>query len=291
MNIKDVHAGIERKRHQLPSNRLVRHLERCATIYGCPAGKNFFLERYEAPLPTARSCNARCRGCLSLQTDGPIPHSQDRIDFTPTPEEIAEVALNHIQRVDHSIVSFGQGCEGDPLLAADVVAPAIGMIRSVTAAGTINVNTNGSLPGVLGRLFDAGLDSVRISMNSVRKDHYCAYFRPCGYRFEDVLASIELAVARGRFVSINYLNCPGFTDGEKEAAALLDFIDRYGLHMIQWRNLNYDPVAYWKTMADAGPSGQPIGMRNLMVRVRKAFPELVFGYFNPQKERFGDSSG
>jgi pyruvate-formate lyase-activating enzyme len=291
MNMKDVQAGIERKRRQLPANRLARHLERCATVYGCPAGKNFFLERYEAPLPTARSCNARCLGCLSLQTGSSIPHSQDRIDFTPTPEEIAEVALHHIQRVENSIVSFGQGCEGDPLLAADVIISAIGMIRSVTAAGTINVNTNGSLPGVLDRLFDAGLDSVRISLNSVRKDHYCAYFRPCGYHFEDVLASIELAVARGRFVSINYLNCAGFNDSEKEAAALIDFIDHYGLHMIQWRNLNYDPVAYWKKMADAGPSGRPLGMCNLLDRVRKAFPELLCGYFNPPKERFGRSSG
>jgi pyruvate-formate lyase-activating enzyme len=291
MKIEDVKAGVGRKKKQLPHNRLARHLERCALTYGCPAGKNFFLERYEAPLPTSQACNARCRGCLSLQTEPGIPCSQNRIGFTPTAEEIAEVALSHIQHVPKSVVSFGQGCEGDPLLAADVIAVATGMIRSVTTAGTIHMNTNGSLPDVLARLFEAGLDSVRISLNSIRKKYYEAYFRPRGYRFEDVLASIQMAVAGGRFVSINYLNCPGFTDTQKEMDALLDFIGRYGIHMIQWRNLNYDPVRYWRQMAAVGQSGRPVGMPHLLEQIRKAFPELIYGYFNPPKERFGVPTG
>ena len=109
-------------RTHLPDNRLARHLEHCALTYGCPAGKNFFLGRYEAPLPTSRACNARCLGCLSLQQESGIPCSQDRIAFTPTAEEIAEVALTHIGRVNKAVVSFGQGCEGDPLMAARLEA-------------------------------------------------------------------------------------------------------------------------------------------------------------------------
>ncbi len=89
-------SGVEGMRTRLPGNRLARHLEHCALTYGCPAGKNFFLGRYEAPLPTARACNARCRGCISLQHDRQLTSSQNRIGFTPSPEEIAEVALAHI---------------------------------------------------------------------------------------------------------------------------------------------------------------------------------------------------
>ena len=77
-------------------------------------------------------------------TNSGIHHSQDRITFTPSPEEIAEVALAHIQRVENSVVSFGQGCEGDPLLATHVIEPAIRQIRSQTDRGTINMNTNGT---------------------------------------------------------------------------------------------------------------------------------------------------
>ena len=157
---EDVIAGVDQMRKQMPANRLRAHLDKCALIYGCPAGKNFFLGRYEAPLPTSKQCNARCLGCLSLQQNSGIHHSQDRITFTPSPEEIAEVALAHIKRVDNSVVSFGQGCEGDPLLAAHVIEPAIRQIRAQTGSGTINMNTNGSRPGRLESLFDAGLDSI-----------------------------------------------------------------------------------------------------------------------------------
>ena len=99
MQYEDVLGGVNKMRRELPVNRLRKHLEKCALQYGCPAGKNFFLGRYEAPLPTARQCNARCLGCLSLQKKTGIPHSQDRIAFTPTPEEIGQVALAHISRV------------------------------------------------------------------------------------------------------------------------------------------------------------------------------------------------
>jgi len=282
----DVIAGIDRMRQQMPDNRLRAHLDKCALTYGCPAGKNFFLGRYEAPLPTSKQCNARCLGCLSLQQNSGIHHSQDRITFTPSPEEIAEVALAHIKHVEKSVVSFGQGCEGDPLLAAHVIEPAIRRIRSQTDRGTINMNTNGSLPARLKPLFDAGLDSIRISMNSVRKECYGAYFRPQGYGFADVLASIEIALARKKFVAINYLNCPGFSDTPGEADALAEFLQRFPIRMIQWRNLNFDPARYWKNMDAVASPGEPMGMEILLQQIREQFPDLKFGYFNPPKEKF-----
>jgi len=286
MKSADVAVGIEKMRNQMPANRLRAHLEKCALQYGCPAGKNFFLSRYEAPLPTARQCNARCLGCLSYQNKSDIPHSQDRIGFTPSAEEIAEVALAHIMRVKKSVVSFGQGCEGDPLLAADVIEPAIGLIRSHTDRGTINMNTNASLPRNLRRIIDAGLDSLRVSMNSVRENCYQAYFRPKGYRFSDVLKSIELALENGIFVAVNYLNCPGFTDSPQEIKALRRFLNRYPIHMIQWRNLNFDPLRYFKIMNRAAQNGKPVGMQRLLEQIRQEFPNLKYGYFNPPKEKY-----
>jgi pyruvate-formate lyase-activating enzyme len=286
MKQKKVISGIRRMQKVMPENRLRAHLENCALQYGCPAGKNFFLQRYEAPLPTAQSCNARCLGCLSLQDKTSITNSQERINFTPTPEEIAEVALAHINKVENSVVSFGQGCEGDPLLAAKVIEPAIQMIRSQTQKGTININTNASFPDILDSLFDAGLDSVRVSMNSVRKKCYTAYFRPAGYGFEDVLRSIEMALKRNTFVSINYLNCPGFTDSPEEVRKFLRFLSEYPVSMIQWRNLNFDPIRYMDVMNTVIEHGQGIGMGTLISEIKNTFPKLKHGYFNPPKEKF-----
>lgn len=286
MPIERIKKGIARLQKALPGNRLRRHLETCALVYGCPAGKNFFLSRYEAPLPTSTACNARCLGCISLQTDSGIPCSQNRIAFTPSAEEIAAVALAHINKVKRAVVSFGQGCEGDPLLAADAIEPAIRLIRQQTSAGTINLNTNAGLPKVLKRLLAAGLDSIRVSINSLRPACYRAYFRP-RYRFEDVIEAIDTALGHGAHVAINYLNCPGFTDAAEEVEALMGFLTDHRIHMIQWRNLNFDPLRYHRAMAEAGPSTRPIGMANLLERVQKHFPGLRFGYFNPPKETFG----
>ena len=282
-----IEAGVKELTAQMPKNRLLTHLTHCALTYGCPAAKNFFLGRFEAPLPTATTCNARCLGCLSKQsTDSLIPVSQNRIAFTPSPNEIAQIALTHIERVPDAVVSFGQGCEGDPVLSVDVIKEAIELIRDKTDQGTIHMNTNASQPDSLAALFDAGLDSIRVSLNSVRKDFYSAYFRPRGYTWEMVCDSIDRALKKGCFVAINYLNSPGFTDSAKEAQAFLDFTQRFGIHMIQWRNLNFDPLRYWAAMAAVGDSGPPMGMLELVEIVRQKFPQLINGYFNPPKTSF-----
>lgn len=278
-------AGIRTMQKKMPQNRLRAHLENCALKYGCPAAKNFFLGRFEAPLPASENCNARCIGCISLQKETGIKNSQERISFTPSPEEIAEIALAHIRKVKRSVVSFGQGCEGDPLLAAHVIEPAIKLIRSKTDRGTINMNTNGSLPEAMERLFDAGLDSIRISMNSVRSKCYDAYFRPKGYVFSDVLKSIDMALDRNVFVSINYLNCPGFTDSPEEVNALFAFLKEHPVDFIQWRNLNIDPLRYWKVMSEVTSMSAPVGINEVLCLLRKDFPGLNHGYFNPPKEK------
>ncbi len=278
---KKVQAGVRHFQQQMPQNRLRRHLEKCALQYGCPAAKNFFIGRCEAPLPASPACNARCLGCLSLQKGSPIPCSQDRIDFTPAPEEIAEVALAHIERVPDGVVSFGQGCEGDPLLAAEAIEPAIRLIRNATDRGTVNLNTNASLPDTVARLFDAGLDSMRVSINSLRPNCYRAYFKPRGYTFADVMLSIENAMARGGHVALNYLNLPGVTDTPEEFAALETFLEERPIQLIQWRNLNYDPRRYYAAMKAVAKHGTPMGVAQLLKRVKKRFPNLKHGYFNP----------
>lgn len=286
MPLDKIRAGVKRLRRELPDNRLCRHLEKCALTYGCPAGKNFFLGRYEAPLPTSASCNARCLGCISLQSEGCMSHSQDRIAFTPTAGEIAQVALTHIRKVARAVVSFGQGCEGDPLMMADTICQAIRIIRDQTDQGTIHMNTNGSLPDKIDQLLAAGLDSLRISMNSVRRSCYAAYFRPRGYVFEDVLATLDTAARHGAFIAVNYLNCPGFTDTPEEMAALLSLLEDHPVQMIQWRNLNFDPLRYLEIMNQAAVHGPPLGMGQLLAQVSRQFPGLRHGYFNPSKETF-----
>ncbi len=281
---KKILKGVKEMQKKYPHNRLIRHLESCALKYGCPAGKNFFLKRYEAPLPTSRVCNADCLGCISLQTTGNLSACQERISFTPAPKEIAELSLEHIANVDKAVVSFGQGCEGDPLMAFSAIEPAIRLIREKTDKGTINLNTNAGLPEKVEALCRAGLDSMRVSMNSVRENCYTAYFRPRSYIFPDVLKSIRAAKGLNKFVSVNYLNCPGFTDSENESEAFLSFAETTGIDMIQWRNLNFDPRRYFRLMRQIEDPGRPLGMAAVIQKISDHFPKLIHGYFNPPKK-------
>jgi pyruvate-formate lyase-activating enzyme len=275
-----IEAGAKRWLREFPSNRLVQHLSGCALTYGCPAAKNLALGRFEAPLPTSRACNAACVGCISWQPEGScIPVTQPRIGFTPDPEEIVEIMRAHARSEPHPIFSFGQGCEGEPLLAADTIAGAIRIYREEGGKGTVNVNTNGSLPSTVSDLADAGLDSVRVSLNSGRQDRYRAYYRPRGYSFRDVREFLLQAGERGLFLSLNYLFFPGVSDSEEEFDALSELIAETGVDFIQLRNLNIDPELYLDLIPP--PRTPSMGLLNFRKRMQKRFPQLGFGYFNP----------
>jgi pyruvate-formate lyase-activating enzyme len=264
---------------EYPANRLIDHLRHCAVVYGCRAAQNFFLAREEGPLPTSPTCNARCAGCLSKDPAGKVRASHDRITFVPTPEEIAETALIHIGHVRNAVVSFGQGCEGEPLMVADAIEGGIRLIRQGTDRGTINLNTNGSRPDSVARLVDAGLDAIRLSINSFRSDCYDAYYRQKGYSLSDVLRSGRLVREAGGFVSVNYLVFPGVTDTTEEIEAAIEGLRECRADFIQMRNLNIDPNLYLDTVG--APVSEPIGLVAVMETFRREFPDIRFGYFNP----------
>lgn len=283
-------ARIEREAwallRQYPRNRLVSHIiNNCVRRYDCPAARNFALGRYEAPLPTSRACNARCLGCISLQAkDSPIATTpQCRLEFTPEPGEIAEVMAIHASRERRApIYSFGQGCEGDPLVNPELLAESIRLFRAGGGQGTINCNTNASNPEAVAKLAQAGLTSLRASLNSAQPDLYAAYYSPQNYGFEDVKESIRVARRAGVYVSLNLLYFPGITDTREELASLGELCG-LGVGMIQLRNLNIDPQWYAsKLAADCGREWpQALGLDMFMDELKRACPWLEFGYFNP----------
>lgn len=266
-----------------PQNRLIAHLQHCAMIYGCRAAQNFFLGREECPLPTSQTCNATCLGCLSHRSVEGVPASHERISFTPNPDEIAEVALIHIERVARPIVSFGQGCEGEPLMVAEVLCEAVRKIRRRTDRGTIHLNTNGSRPDAVAALCEAGLDSIRLSVNSFVPERYEAYFHPRGYGLRDVIASGRIVRAYGGFVSVNLLVFPGVTDLPDDLEATVAALREMDADLVQLRNLNVDPDLYLQAVgvsnSPADPSRRPLGLLEAMRRL--LVPGLRFGYFNP----------
>jgi len=269
-----------------PHNRLVQHLaSNCALTYECPAARNFFMGRWECPVPSSPACNANCLGCISFQPEEEtIVSTQDRLTFKPSAAEIVEFTVPHLEQAPFPIISFGQGCEGEPLLMWETIKEAIIEIRKHTAKGSININTNGSKPDAVSKLMEVGLDSIRVSLNSARKEIYTQYYLPNNYQFEDIVESLKVVTDRGGWASINYFVFPGMTDCEEEYQALRALIKYTNLSMIQWRNFNIDPDWYLGKIG-VYETGDPIGVKQMMDLIKEEFPNVKFGYFNPPKER------
>lgn len=266
-----------------PDNRLVRHLSNCALVSACPAARNLALGRFEAPLPTSQSCNARCLGCLSLQpANSGFPSTQKRITFCPSSKEIVQIMQHHARRERRSIFSFGQGCEGEPLTEAALIMEAVQKFRESGGMGTVNINTNASLPDVVQPLARSGVSSFRVSLNSANPDNYAAYYRPRGYGFEAVREGIRQAKRSGMFVSLNFLYFPGVSDTHEEVEAAADLVKGERVDFIQMRNMNLDPELYLNLFS--GRLGPAMGLNDFLKTIVKVAPWVRFGYFNPYIE-------
>ena len=276
---------VQEKQAAFPQNRIIAQHAHCALDYACPTASNLFFGRWEMAIAVSPGCNARCIGCISKQEEEDLISPQDRLTFIPTIEEIVEVAVPHLEQAEEAIVSFGQGCEGEPLLQWRRIEQSIKAMRLRTARGVVNINTNGSNPRWLQRLYDAGLDTIRVSTISGHPETYTAYYRPLGYSFEDVKESLKRARDAGVYSSINLLCFPGMIDREREVEALLAFIQETGLRLIHLRNLNIDPEVLLPRMPALDSMGKALGVRTLIEMLRREVPDVIIGNFTRPVKR------
>ena len=271
-NTADLRQKVEARLRAAPDDGLLAQLGRCALEYGCYTAQNVFYERWEGALPASPTCSAQCVGCISEQL-GDVPSPQQRLSVSPTPEALADLAVTHLASGPNRIISFGQGCEGDPLNRWRAVARAVRLIRERLPldhphAGVININTNAWHTRGLATIIEAGLQRIRVSLFSAVDDHYAAYYKPRGYSFADVRRSIRLCADAGVHVALNLLTFPGYTDAEGEIAALEALIGEGGVHEVQVRTLNIDREMLLEEAI--GPAGAPIGIARLLDRLEGA---------------------
>jgi pyruvate-formate lyase-activating enzyme len=277
-NTDDLPGLVQDRIAAAPENRLLAHHAFCATEYGCYTAQNLFYGRDEMAIAVSVACNATCVGCISEQLDD-ITSPHDRINFTPRLDDIISLALPHLQHAPNAMVSFGQGCEGEPLLRARLIGRAIESIRRVTPRGQIHINTNGSNPRALQHLIDAGLDSVRVSMFSAMEQNHVAYYGPRNYNLQDMEDSLRLARRQGLHTSVNLLAYPGFTDCPSEVEELIGFFRRGEVQMVQMRTLNMDRELLHEKVGF--PSEAGIGMQGEMERFVAEVPGLTLASHTP----------
>ncbi|QNK57507.1 radical SAM protein [Paenibacillus sp. PAMC21692] len=274
---RELGVQVERLLQKYPDNRLYKHLSNCALGYECLTASNTFLNRWEGAVPVSYSCNAGCFGCISEQPDDSgFLAPQTRMNFKPTVDEVVDIMLEHL-REPESIISFGQGCEGEPSTQVKIIVEAMRRVRAVTSNGYININTNAGLTDFIRAIVDSGLDLMRVSTISALDDHYNAYYKPRGYTLQNVEKSLRYATDKGVYTSINYLIFPGVTDREEEIEAMIGFAKRTGLKLIQMRNLNIDPESYLALIPKA--QGEIYGMKTMLEIFREELPDVVIGSY------------
>lgn len=281
-NTDDLPERISAVVEQYPHNSLIKQLGYCSLEYNCFTAQNLFYGRWEAGLPTFNKCNAACIGCISeshIKTYSP----QTRLKKIPSIEEIAEAGSFHLQQADEGIISFGQGCEGEPSLNAARIAPAIQKIRHITDKGTINMNTNAGFTEGIKKVCDAGLDSIRVTMFSAVEKHYNYYHKPHNYSLKQVRESILYAKEKNLKVSLNLLVFPGFTDTEKEIEGLIELIKKLRVDKVQLRNLNIDPDILLKGL-DLDTQG--LGIVNFLKILKQELPDLKIGSYSEPVNNF-----
>ena len=174
---------------------------------------------------------------------------------------------------------------------APLLIESVRRYREAGGHGTINLNSNSSRPQAIAELAEAGLTSLRVSLNSARPEVYERYYRPHGYTFGDVRQSIIEARSRGVHVAVNLLYFPGITDTEEEIEALIELFQSTGISLVQLRNLNIDPEFY-PSLLEGISFGPSVGLNNFRKRIRRACPWITYGYFNPylgDKADLGDT--
>lgn len=275
-NTDGLPGRINRMLKKYPENRILRQLARCSLQYSCFTAQNLFYGRWEAGIPTMTACNADCIGCIS-ESHLAVAAPQNRLDFRPSVKEISELSLEHLLHAKEAIISFGQGCEGEPSLNADALSQAIVKIRKQTEKGTINMNSNAGFTEGIKKMSEAGLDSLRVTMFSCQEDPYNTYHRPKNYRLQDVRNSIRTARDHGVKVSINLLIFPGFTDREDEVEAWLELFAGEQVDMLQLRNLNIDPQ---QLFARIPAGGEVLGITSFLSIIQQELPQLEIGSYS-----------
>lgn len=148
-------------------------------------------------------CNLRCVYCMPEEGVESIPH-----------EEI--LTYDEILRICETVSELGikkiKITGGEPLVRKDIVN-LIRDIKNIDKIEQVTLTTNGILlHEMLDDLYDAGIDAINISLDTLNKDNFKKITRRDG--LEKVLMSIDKAYDLGIRVKINCLAIRDFNINE-----------------------------------------------------------------------------
>lgn len=156
-------------------------------------------------------CNFRCVYCMP----------EHKLDWVPRDEILAFEEIVTVARAAQRLgINAFKLTGGEPLVRHDL-PHLIGMLKALPGDPELSMTTNGALlDAFAGKLKDAGLDRITVSLDTLRPDRFRAITR--GASIDDVFRGIDAAVKAGfHHPKINCVAMRGINDDElAEFAAL-----------------------------------------------------------------------
>ncbi len=270
----DLLSCVQRRLAATPGNRVLRRLAHCALEQACRMAQNFFYRRGEVFLPVLGGCAAGRRRCSAFHRPQNGGSVNDSSNATSRVEDLVDVGAEHLRQVRGGTVTFGLGAGGDQHLLYERIKRSILMLRAHAPDARLNLDTQAGLPSSIGRLFTAGLSSVRIGLNSAVRDHYERCYGSSGATFENLRGTLGVASGKGARIFLGLEVIPGFSDRPSELEALLGLIAEFGVEGIQLRT---------QSGPQEGPSvavfGEQaaLGIGELVQQLRSRAPGLWLG--------------
>ena len=187
-------------------------------------------------------CNLRCRYCMPDGVEKP-----EHADILTYEELLRLTALFAQCGIDTVRVTGGE-----PLVRKNV-AQLVAGLKSIPGIRKVTMTTNGILLAQqLPALLDAGLDSVNISLDTLRPEVFQSI--TARDEFGHVMEGIHAALDSGIPVKLNCVPQPGVNEGELEALAALAQD-----HPLQVRFIEMMPIGYGAALP--GISGPELAAR------------------------------
>ena len=156
-------------------------------------------------------CNLRCTYCMPEEGLPWIPKAE-MLNYEEIAEIVRQMADMGLERVRIT--------GGEPLIRHDLPR-LVEMIAAVDGIDDISLSTNAILlPRFAGRLRDAGLQRVNVSLDTLDKDAFVKIARRPARRFEETLIGLRAAEDAGFSpIKINCVLMRGLNDNEVPAFA------------------------------------------------------------------------
>ncbi|KAF0217263.1 MAG: molybdenum cofactor biosynthesis [Geobacteraceae bacterium] len=196
-------------------------------------------------------CNLRCRYCMPAEGRVKVGHG-DILSY----EELLRVARAAVAIGVEKIRVTG----GEPLVRRGII-DFLRRLAAIPGLRRLVLTTNGvMLPEMAVPLRDAGVESLNISLDSLRPETFAAITR--GGDLRQVLAGIAAAESAGfRFIKINVVVMRGVNDDELEEFAALTLDRPYRVRFIE----------YMPTLAEPGWEATVMPGAEILARLSRRF--------------------